>query len=85
MVRVKFQVTKITEFAWSNVHKEVTFEPRYDTSIPEDQRCASTTPSGKLTMIVNNPIAMEQFQIGKTLYVDFTPIEEAENSSETNK
>jgi hypothetical protein len=80
MVRAKFQVTAVTEFAWSTAHKEVTFAPRYDASIPEDQRCASETPSGKLIMIINNPEALEQFQVGKTFYLDFTPVEEAVSS-----
>jgi hypothetical protein len=80
MIRAKFQVTVITEFAWSNVHKEVTFEPRYDPSIPEDQRFAPGIPSGKLTIIVDNPAALEQFQAGKWFYLDLTPVEEAESS-----
>jgi hypothetical protein len=80
MIRAKFQVTVITEFAWSNVHKEVTFESRYDPSIPEDQRFVPGIPSGKLMMIVDNPAALEQFQTGKTFYLDFTPVEEAENT-----
>lgn len=80
MVRAKFQVTAITEFAWSAVHKEVTFAPRYDASIPEAQRCVSETPTGKLVMIINSPEALEQFQVGRTFYLDFTPVEEAVNS-----
>jgi hypothetical protein len=80
MVRAKFQVTAITEFAWSNVLKEVTLEPRYDPSIPDDQRFASAIPSGKLRMIVDNPAALEQFQTGKIFYLDFTPVEAAETS-----
>ena len=80
MVRAKFQVTAITEFAWSPVHKEVTFAPRYDASIPEDQRCVSETPTGKLVMIINSPEALEQFQVGRTFYLDFTPVEETVNS-----
>jgi hypothetical protein len=81
MVRAKFQVTAITEFAWSTAHKEVTFAARYDASIPEDKRCVSDTPSGKLVMIINSPEAFEQFQVGRTFYLDFTPVEEAVQSS----
>ena len=81
MVRAKFQVTAVTEFAWSNVHKEVTLEPRLDTSIPEDQRFTSAIPSGKLKMIVDTPSALEQFQIGNIFYLEFIPVEEAAKSS----
>jgi hypothetical protein len=77
MVRAKYQVTAVTEFAWSAVEREVTFEARYDASIPEDHRYALEIPSGKLTMIINNPEALDQFQVGKTFYLDFTPVEEA--------
>ena len=54
--------------------------PRYDASIPEDQRCISEPPTGKLVMIIKSPEALEQFQVGKTFYLDFTPVEEAVNS-----
>ena len=75
MVRAKFQVTAITEHVWGNGVKTVRFEPRYDASIPEDQRFAEATPSGELSITVNNPAALEQFKLGQQFYLDFTPVE----------
>lgn len=31
------------------------------------------TPSGEIFMLMVNPVAAEQFEVGKAYYVDFTP------------
>ena len=31
------------------------------------------TPSGRLEMSIDNPAAVEQFEVGKEYYLDFTP------------
>jgi hypothetical protein len=49
----------------------------YDTSIPEDQRFQQATPSGSFEQLVDNPAALEQFELGKSYYVDFTPVPDA--------
>ena len=76
-VRAKFTVQEIRAQSWNaeTGAKTVVLLPQYDTSIPEDQRFAKATPSGELTMQVDNPAAAEQFAHGKTFYVDFTPAE----------
>lgn len=76
-VRAKFQVSSIKSFAWHPTAKEITLAPQYDPAIPEDQRFAKATPSGSLTMQVDNPAAAEQFELGKFFYLDFTPVEAA--------
>lgn len=39
----------------------------------EDGRFTKYTPSGNITMHVDNPNAEVQFEVGKSYYVDFTP------------
>ena len=73
-VRAKFQVSEIASLAWSPTAKRIKFQTQYDTSIPEDQRFCKATPSGDMTMIVDNPAALEVLQLGGSFYVDFTPI-----------
>jgi len=74
-VRAKFRFIEKTDMHWSSTAKKLVFQPEYDTSIPEDQRFAKATPSGRFEMTVDNPSALEQFELGKTYYVDFAPAE----------
>jgi hypothetical protein len=73
MVRAKFQLQEVTQNCWSPSGRKLVFSPLYDTSIPEDRRFAQATPSGRFEMQVDNPAALEKFQIGQHYYVDFTP------------
>jgi hypothetical protein len=54
----------------------VTLQPVYGKSDDEANRDWSKwTPSGEVTMTITNPLAYEQFKIGKAYYVDFSPVE----------
>jgi hypothetical protein len=33
------------------------------------------TPAGSLAMTITNPSAIDQFELGKEYYLDFTPVE----------
>lgn len=74
-VRAKFKVSEHRLFAWNPNARTIVLEPQYDQSIPEDKRFCEATPSGRLEMHVTNPAAIEQLAIGKTFYLDFTPVE----------
>jgi hypothetical protein len=74
-VRCKMQLQQITAVHWSPTTKLVKFQAQYDTTIPEDQRFAKATPSGEITMQVDNPVALEQLKLGGYYYVDFNPAE----------
>lgn len=76
MVRGKFMVTEITEMSWSKTARKVVLTPQYDTSIPEDQRYATATPSGRIEMQIDNPSALAALPMGKQFYVDFTAVPE---------
>ncbi|UAK24331.1 hypothetical protein [Sphingomonas nostoxanthinifaciens] len=39
----------------------------------EDGRFTKATPWGSLEMLVDNPDAALQFEVGKSYYLDFTP------------
>lgn len=71
-VRAKFTLTEIHTFSYGG--KRFVFTPQYDTSIPEDQRFAKASPSGRFEITVDNPAAIEQFTIGQAYYVDFSPV-----------
>lgn len=70
-VRAKFQVQSITTYAWGPA-ATVELAPQYDNSIPEDRRFSKATPSGKFTMLIDNPAALEQLKPGKLFYIDLT-------------
>ncbi len=71
-VRAKFTVVSITDRGPGP--KTIRLEPRYDPSIPEDQRFLQATPWGSMEMAVDNPAALDQMGIGQTFYVDLTPL-----------
>jgi hypothetical protein len=59
------------EFTWPRTYR---FMAAYDHTVPEDQRYAKYTPSGSLTIQVDNPAV--EFVPGKQYYLDFTPVED---------
>jgi hypothetical protein len=75
-VRAEFTVTKVAKTTWGGT--ELTLSPQYDQTIPEDRRFQKGTPSGELHMLVDNPPAVEFFELGKPYYLDFTPVLPAE-------
>lgn len=74
MVRAKMCLTSVRNYVgWAA--KSLEFSCEYDQSIPEDQRFAKATPNGQLTILVDNPAALEKFELGKSYYLDFTPVD----------
>lgn len=78
-VRAKFRCNTETHKKWGPTDEQVTrsyeFTAVYDTETPEDQRFAKATPSGSLTIQVDNPDV--SFEPGKAYYLDITPAEGA--------
>jgi hypothetical protein len=70
MVRAKFIYESIKEYAYGG--RELSFLAVYDDGTPENQRFSKATPSGRLTMSVDNPPAAAFFILGKEYYLDFT-------------
>lgn len=73
MVRAKFVLQDIMTTSWGS--KILKFYTQYDDTIPEDQRFQQATPCGNIEMQIDNPVALEQFTIGKAYYADFTAVE----------
>lgn len=78
-VRAKFRCMSETNKKWgpddSQVSRSYEFMAVYDETTEEDRRFAKSTPSGNLTIQVDNPAV--SFKPGQTFYLDFTPVEEA--------
>lgn len=77
-VRAKFRCTFETHKKWgpedSQVVRSYDFMATYDPDVPEDQRYAKASPSGSLTIQVDNPAVA--FTPGQSYYLDFTPVDE---------
>lgn len=73
MVRAKFVLTNVAPRSTPDSGSDLTFNAQYDETIEEDRRYSRYTPSGSLSMHVDNPAALAQFEQGKAYYLDFTP------------
>ena len=74
-VRAKFWVTEINHRHSNDstaINVEVKLEPVYD---DDNKDWSRWTPSGSMALVITNPDAIAQFEIGKPYYVDFTPAE----------
>lgn len=68
MVRAKFRVESIEE---NTIRMSTVYEdPGKDT---ENARFTKATPWGNVSMGIDNPAALEQFEVGKEYYADFHP------------
>lgn len=74
-IRGKFKVTAVTQRDSYEPYVEIELSAVY-TNTPEDNSYAKTTPSGSIKMTVTNPEAIAKLPVGKSFYVDFTPVDE---------
>jgi hypothetical protein len=81
-IRAKFYVTEKTLASYQPgkdaVGGRVKLTPvRYDHKNPESEnsRFWTASPSGELTMQIQNQAAFDAFKIGQSYLVDFTPVE----------
>lgn len=71
--RAKFQVMSITKYAHFAGAK-IEMAPVYSNDPEHPNRIFwEATPNGKIEMQINNPSAIQQFEVGKEYYVDFSP------------
>jgi len=59
----------------SGIGGTVILEAVYDTEDEVNKAWSAATPSAKVDMLINNPVAFERFKPGHKYYVDFTPVE----------
>lgn len=72
MVRAKFRLTKITHVDWNKEVRVFEFSAVSDSKTEENKRFTKYTPDGYLKMMVDNPAASNQFELGKEYYLDFS-------------
>lgn len=78
-VRAKFRCTaeKTSKFSpGADSARSYEFQALYDPSIPEDERYAKYTPTGSVTIGVDNPNVI--FEPGRSYYLDFTEVDAEE-------
>ncbi|MET3527282.1 hypothetical protein [Phenylobacterium koreense] len=76
-VRAKFYVQKIEHVytgPTSGDCANIILSPVYGDG-SDNAAWSKWTPNGKLEMTVTNPAAIAQFELGKSYYLDFTPVE----------
>jgi hypothetical protein len=74
-VRGKFKVTSVERNHYQPEAAQIKLEAVYSGS-PEDNTYAAATPSASIEMFVSNAAAFESLPLGKSFYVDFTPVNE---------
>lgn len=78
----KFMLTQKTETDYGHGHSYFNFKftPQYDPTVPEDQRFAQATPTGELSMQVDNPPVLEFLSkhLGKQFKLMLVPGDEDE-------
>lgn len=72
MVRGKFKLQEVIQTNWGGDGRTLVFRAEYDPDLPEDQSYSKATPTGEIRMQVDNPQALQQFELGKAYYVDFS-------------
>lgn len=72
-IRAKMVCESVFASQWGGA--KAIFRCIYDPTLPEDQRFQKATPSGLCEMQIDNPAVMDQIVIGRSYYLDFTPIE----------
>lgn len=73
-VRAKFVCTSIKSVNWSPTLKVYGFSAVGDDGIPENKRYHKYTPSGTIELSVDNPAVDGFYELGKSYYLDFTPV-----------
>ena len=78
-VLAKFMLQEHRQYGYGGGHVQHTFvfRPQYDPSIPEDQRFAKASPTGEMTITVDNPTVVAEWagKQGTQFYLDMTPAE----------
>jgi len=72
-VRGKFKLSESTQVDYNPEVRKLTFNAVCNDGTEENAKFHKYTPSGEISMTVDNPSASEQFELGKSYYVDFTP------------
>jgi len=72
-VRGKFRLSEITHLDYNDSAKRLTFNAVCNDGTEENAKFHKYTPTGQISMTVDNPEAMKQFELRKEYFVDFSP------------
>lgn len=71
--RAKFRLSSVTSYSQNGEgQKKYEFSAVYDDGTPENKRFAKYSPSGTLSILVDNPNVV--FEIGESYYLDFVKV-----------
>lgn len=73
-VRGKFKLTEVTHVEYNADARKLRFGAVCNDNTEENAKFHKYTPSGEISMTVDNPAAADQFVLGKEYYVDFSPV-----------
>jgi len=68
---------------WGGV--KAIFRAHYDNNIPEDTRFQKATPNAMFELVIDNPKAIEELEIGAYYYFDMIKVPKIVHQQETNK
>jgi hypothetical protein len=69
-VRAKFRVNSYTQYTGSS--RKFELGAVTDDGTPENERYNKATPSGALSIQIDNPAVVDFLEVGKSYYLDFT-------------
>ena len=69
-MRAKFRVNSYTQY--SGTGRKFELSAVTDDGTPENARYNTATPSGQLSITIDNPAVVDFLQVGKSYYLDFT-------------
>ena len=74
--RCLMQLVSRERLYWVQPAERLKFIAQYDTGIPAEKRFFDATPSGDITILVNNQEVLNEMVLGEKYYVDFTKAKE---------
>lgn len=72
-MRAKFRVESVTKHAYGG--EQASLRAVMADELEENQRFNKASPSGELSITIDNPAAQGFLQPGKSYYLDFSPAE----------
>jgi hypothetical protein len=73
--RCKFQVEEVTH--WTGDRRKVKLAARYDQPLSQEDRAfQKATPTGDMTIQIDNPNVFDVFVPGRYVYIDVTPVDQ---------
>lgn len=73
-VRGKFRVNEVTQVEWNRDARRIQFLAVCNDGTEENEKFHRYTPVGNISITVDNPAAVSQFELGKEYYVDFSAV-----------